>query len=87
MQRNCGDCSPIDEDNVLGWQRRRRGSRRRKRRRRWRGRRRMKRRRRRRGRRRGEVQKRGEENRSPSLAELCKMQQNTIPPMVDYHVM
>ena len=35
----------------------------------------------------GEVQKRGEENRSPSLAELCKMQQNTVPPIVDYHVM
>ena len=34
-----------------------------------------------------EVQKRGEENRSPSLAELCKMQQNTVPQMVDYHLM
>ena len=31
----------------------------------------------------GEVQKRGEENRSPSLAELCRMQQNTVPPMED----
>ena len=30
-----------------------------------------------------EVQKRGEENRSPSLAELCRMQQNTVPPMED----
>ena len=33
-----------------------------------------------------EVQKRGEENRSPSLAELCRMQQNTVPPMEDCQV-
>ena len=32
------------------------------------------------------VQKRGEENRSPSLTELCKMEQNTVPMMlINYH--